>query len=137
MDAPNRTERIPVAISHLREIAAARVGATSLRRVAREIGMSPTGLRKFLDGAEPYAPTVHRLRVWYLRFAMTPSPAEIGPEDASAALAVLVHDLPETPGRQAADGMLESLGRSYEASGRGRPTWVAELRRRYGTAAAR
>ena len=136
MDVPNRTERTPT-IPHLREIAAARVGATSLRRVAREIGMSPTGLRKFLDGGEPYAPTVHRLRVWYLRFGVTPSAAEIGPEDASAALAVLVHDLPETPRRQAADGMLESLGRSYEASGRGRPPWVAELREQYGTAVSR
>lgn len=137
MDALNTAQRSPVTIHHLREAAASRVQATSLRRVAREIGMSPTGLRKFLDGTAPYAPTVHRLRVWYLRFGVTPSPAEIGPEDACAALAVLVHDLPETPRRLAADCMLESLGRGYEDSGRNRPGWVAELRQRYGAVAHR
>lgn len=37
----------------------------SLRQAAREVGMSPTGLSKFLDGAEPYARTVKKLRAWY------------------------------------------------------------------------
>ena len=37
-------------IRHLREAAQARVENTSLRSVAREIGMSPTGLKKFLQG---------------------------------------------------------------------------------------
>ena len=130
MEAPNKPDRMPANISHIREAAAARVLATSLRRVAREIGMSPTGLRKFLDGTEPYSPTVHRLRVWYVRFAAL-SDAAIAREDAEAALAVLTHDLAETPGRMAAGGMLESLGRGYEASGKSRPEWVAELQARY------
>lgn len=34
--------------------------------VAREIGMSPTGLKKFLLGTAPYSPTLRRLRRWYL-----------------------------------------------------------------------
>src|SRR5215212_7633430 len=43
------------------------LGRVSLREAAREIGMSPTGLRKFADGGEPYAPTVHKLREWMQR----------------------------------------------------------------------
>ncbi|HVH11557.1 MAG TPA: hypothetical protein VM759_00825, partial [Longimicrobium sp.] len=54
-------------IKHLRETAAARVENTSLRSVAREIGMSPTGLKKFLLGTAPYSPTLRRLRNWYVQ----------------------------------------------------------------------
>lgn len=131
MDARDPSDRNHASVQHIRETAAARVEATSLRRVAREIGMSPTGLRKFLDGTEPYTPTVHRLRVWYLRLSELPS-ADIGREDASAALAVLTRDLPETPRRSAAETVLETLDHCYRASGKGRPTWVAELRAEYG-----
>src|SRR6476661_8499936 len=97
MDIPNHEPR-HASIRHIREVASARVQATSLRRVAREIGMSPTGLRKFLDGTEPYTPTLHRLRVWYVRYAATPAD-EVAKEEASAALAVLTHDLSPTPRR--------------------------------------
>jgi len=37
----------------------------SLRQTAREVGMSPTGLSNFLNGAKPYTPTVRKLRKWY------------------------------------------------------------------------
>ncbi len=37
---------------------------TSLRQAAREIGMSPTGLQKFLHGGEPYVKTVRKLSLW-------------------------------------------------------------------------
>lgn len=117
-------------IRHIREVLTARVNATSLRRVAREVGMSPTGLRKFLDGTDPYSPTVHRLRVWYLQFANNPGP-ELEKEAASAALAVLTHDLSPTPRAEAADGVLDAVGRGYEQSGRRRPGWVSELRAEY------
>jgi hypothetical protein len=124
---PNQQDQKHASVRHLREVAAARVEATSLRRVAREIGMSPTGLRKFLDGTDPYAPTLHRLRVWFVRFAATPA-TEVAREEASAALAVLTHDLSPTPKRIAANGVLDTLARGYDASGRARPGWLADLR---------
>lgn len=117
-------------VRHLRETAAQRVRATSLRRVAREIGMSPTGLRKFLNGSEPYSPTLHRLRTWYLQYAAESHP-QVSAQDASAALAVLTHDLPPSSRRNAADGVLDTVARGYERSGRSRPAWVAELRQSY------
>lgn len=52
-------------IKVLREAATERVKATSLRAASREIGMSPSGLQKFINGAEPYGPTIRRLRAWY------------------------------------------------------------------------
>ena len=114
-------------VQHLRGMAASRVQQTSLRGVAREIGMSPTGLKKFLLGTAPYSPTLRRLRKWYLHHAALPT-GEVEYEDASAAIAVLTHDLPGEPRREAADCVLDCLGRGYDATGRPRPRWVAELR---------
>ena len=88
-------------VRHLREAARASVENTSLRGVAREIGMSPMGLRNFLHGTEPYAPTLRRLRNWYVRYAALRSGA-VHTEDATAALAVLVHDLAPAPRQEAA-----------------------------------
>ncbi|HEX8905830.1 MAG TPA: hypothetical protein VF771_13350 [Longimicrobiaceae bacterium] len=118
-------------VQHLREMAAARVENTSLRGVAREIGMSPTGLKKFLMGTAPYAPTLRRLRKWYLQYAALPAP-EVSYHHASAALVVLTHDLAPDPRRETSDCVLDCLARGYEASGRSRPRWVAELRAEYG-----
>jgi hypothetical protein len=117
-------------IKHLRETAAARVENTSLRSVAREIGMSPTGLKKFLLGTAPYSPTLRRLRNWYVQYASLQA-GEVAPQDASAALAVLVHDLSPDPRLATANCLIECVGRGYDQSGKPRPAWIAELQARY------
>ncbi|HEX6037766.1 hypothetical protein [Longimicrobium sp.] len=132
------TDQIPadprsVSIRHMREVAAARVENTSLRKVAREMGMSPTGLRKFLDGTAPYAPTVRRLRTWYVRYGAVQKGA-VETEDATAALAVLVHDLGPAPRRDAALTVLAAMDSGYERSGKPKPEWLTELRTRYAAA---
>jgi len=114
-------------IEHLRAAAAARVDHTSLRGVAREIGMSPTGLKKFLLGTAPYSPTLRRLRKWYIHHAALPA-GELGYEDAAAAIAVLTHDLPGEPRRDAAHSLLDCLARSYDDAGRTHPAWMQQLR---------
>lgn len=118
-------------VKHLRDAAAARVEKTSLRRVAREIGMSPTGLKKFILGTAPYSPTLRRLRKWYLQYAALPT-GEVAREDASAALAVLTHDLSPDARRHTSSELLEAVGRGYDLAGKGRPRWVAELRAEIG-----
>lgn len=135
MDDQKTRETRDSAIEHMREAAWSRVRNTSLRGVAREIGMSPTGLKKFLQGTSPYAPTVRRLRHWYVQYAALAEGALARP-DAEAALAVLVHDLPPAPQRETADGMLDCLGRGYERSGKPRPGWMADLRHAYQDAVA-
>lgn len=54
-------------LERMREVLARRVEATSLRHVAREVGMSPTGLQKVLDGADSYSRTRRKLERWYVR----------------------------------------------------------------------
>lgn len=54
----------PATPADLRNAAALAVEQSSLRSVSREIGLSPTGLKKFLNGTNPYSPTLRRLRRW-------------------------------------------------------------------------
>jgi hypothetical protein len=117
-------------IKHVREVAAAHVENTSLRGVAREIGMSPMGLRNFIRGTDPYSPTLRRLRNWYVRHAAA-RPANVQLEDATAALSVLVHDLDTAPRRRAALTVLDAVDLGYEESGVVKPSWITELRTRY------
>jgi hypothetical protein len=112
-------------VQHLREAAAARVEATSLRGTAREIGMSPTWLTKFLLGAAPYSVTLRRLRKWYLQYGATPS-VGITLQDARVALAVLTNDLTPATRRVISDCLLDCLGRGYDISNRPRPGWVTD-----------
>jgi len=135
MDQPHNApgQHRDATVQHLRQMAAARVERTSLRGVAREIGMSPTGLKKFLMGTDPYSPTVRRLRRWYLHnSALTTS--EVSEHDASAALVVLMSDLQPDPRRDAGHCVLDCLERAYDASGRTRPDWLRDLRGEFGRA---
>lgn len=45
----------------IRAAVADRVEKTTLRKVAREIGMTPSGLTKFIGGAVPYRRTLRKL----------------------------------------------------------------------------
>jgi hypothetical protein len=121
-------------IQHMREAIAERVRKTSLRRVAREVGLSPTGLKKFINGSDPYSPTVRRLNAWYLRYAALPM-GHVETEDAGAALAILVADLVSGPRLQAVGDVLACVGTGYEQSGRTPPAWLSELGARYQSAA--
>jgi DNA-binding phage protein len=116
--------------SHLRQVTAQRVAATSLRKVAREIGMSATGLSKFLDGNAPYLPTLNRLRNWYLRHAATPA-GTLSQEDAYAALGLLVHDLAPDARQGAIEAMLACMREGYQRSGQDEPEWVGALPARF------
>lgn len=117
-------------VKHLRETAQSRVDNTSLRSVAREIGMSPTGLKKFLQGTAPYSPTLRRLRNWYVQYAAVQS-GNVHEQDAAAALGILVHDLSPDPRRQTAACLLDCVGRGYDQNGKARPEWVSVLAERY------
>ena len=120
-------------VRHMREVAASRVENTSLRKVAREIGMSPTGLKKFLEGTAPYSPTVRRLRNWYVRYTAVQQ-SDVETVDASAALSVLMHDLGSDSRRNAALHVLDAVGSGYDQSGKPKPAWLSELRTQYAAA---
>jgi hypothetical protein len=56
------------------------IARSTLRTVAKDVGMSPSGLQKFLNGTNPYGKTRERLHVWYFREAGFSS---FGVEDAA------------------------------------------------------
>jgi len=62
-------ERDPAAfarqVAEIRATLRRHLDEVSLRQAAREVGMSATGLSKFLGGAEPYIRTVGKLRAWH------------------------------------------------------------------------
>lgn len=116
--------------ARVRAAATARVAATSLRSVSREIGMSATGLSKFLDGNAPYLPTLNRLRNWYLRHAAPREPG-LSEEDAHAALAVLVHDLSPEARHAAIDEMMRCMRAGYQATGQDEPGWIDGMVERF------
>lgn len=114
----------------MREAVTERAERTSLRTAAREIGMSPSGLKKFLDGNTPYTKTVHRLRRWYLQHAGD-AREELSEDEAYAALSVLVHDLPPGARAYTMATMVDCVEQGYAHTRRDVPTWVSGIRDRW------
>ena len=83
----------------LRRALTGSVSASSLRQVARDVGMSPTGLKNLLDGARPYSATRRKLECWYVRGGHMPDV-----HSALSALEVLVQDV-------APDERTQAMGR--------------------------
>jgi hypothetical protein len=99
------------------------VARSTLRAVAVKVGMSPTGLQKFLDGAKPYGKTQERLRYWYFREAgFTPYAVD----DAAYILRRLVGTLP-APDHGVA-GVLDAVEAAYNRAGMLAPEWVRLVR---------
>ena len=96
---------------------------STLRAVAKEVGMSPTGLQKFLDGTNPYGKTKERLRFWYFREAGFSSYAV---EDAAYILRRLVSTLP-APERGVAI-VLDAVEAAYRRVRMMPPEWVQLVR---------
>ena len=117
-------------VETLREASRTYVDATSLRQAARDIGMSPTGLRGFLDGAAPYVKTERKLRAWYLREANRGVQA-VSPEAASNALKLLVGHFAPAFGRETTLELMEVLERRCRDSQTPVPQWIGELRQQY------
>ena len=54
-----------VSLDVLREAVRVRVASSSLRLAAGEIGIAHTTLNGFLNGTQPYGPTLAKLSAWY------------------------------------------------------------------------
>ena len=84
--------------------------------------MSPTGLRNFIDGAEPYSSTRRKLTLWYTRSG---HPADRNA--ASTALAVLVQDLPPAARQAAVKEILAVLEMWHQKRADQTPEWISKL----------
>lgn len=114
-------------LERMRDALASRIEATSLRQVAREVGMSPTGLQNVLAGADSYSRTRRKLERWYVRETARHG-GTLDAHSVSAALHLLTRDLPPAGRRPAVDRLVDELEAAYTAAGRSTPPWLAQVR---------
>lgn len=110
-------------LDQLRSALADAVAQSSLRAVARAVGMSPTGLTNFLDGTQPYGPTVERLRQWYYVMAGV---HQIPPAQIATMLRRFVRTLPQPD--TGVTNVLAAVEISYHDAGMFPPEWVHKVR---------
>lgn len=109
-------------MARFRALARRRVRGTSLRAVARQVGLTPTGLSKILNGSNPQSATLSRLRSWYVW--QEEQPTALDSHEALAALLTLTSVLP-APARP--DRALEVLAVLREGFGDAVPPWWMEF----------
>jgi hypothetical protein len=109
------------------------LAVVSLRRAAREIGISPNALRNFVRGADPRSSTRHRLERW---LASRPGPSR-GPSVAAFVrlLERVTPDLPPTDATGLGRDVSRLLVDAYRRRRLPAPRWVRELARHYGAGA--
>ncbi|HEX5726591.1 MAG TPA: hypothetical protein VFX98_14040 [Longimicrobiaceae bacterium] len=115
-------------VETLREAARQHVDSTSLRQAARDIGMSPTGLRGFLDGADPYGKTTRKLTQWFVKERQVRSD-ELTAEAAGAALSLLVQHFAPRYREEISDDLLDVVDRRGREVRTPRPGWLVEMRK--------
>ncbi|NNC30440.1 hypothetical protein HKM21_14300 [Longimicrobium terrae] len=99
-----------------------KVHQTSLRAVARSVGLSPSGLSRFVDGANPNPGTIRKLRTWYRRHGTLPLAATA--DEAIAAVVVLCTDLPDERRAETMMDLLKLLRSAYRDFS---PEWLVAL----------
>lgn len=110
-------------VGRLREVAAGRVEATSLRRVARAVGITPMGLRYFLDGGEPRPATRRKLEEWFVREAANRG-RDTHTEAELAALALLERDVSARSRSEVRARVLAVYEEAFNSAQIPRPSWL-------------
>ena len=113
----------------LQDAVARQVARFSLRRVAREVSMSPNGVRDFLRGATPRSSTRGKLERWLAAQGRVTRPPNVG--QFVRLLAELSSDLSPRQTEQLGREIAALLVRSYEARRLSPPRWVQDLLRHY------
>jgi hypothetical protein len=121
--------------ARLVRLAALRVEGTSLRSVAGELGLSPSGLSKLLGGSRSQAGTRRRLERWVVSQRAGTPDAPSPPAEES--LRVLAHGLPSALHPPLLAELADAVAESYGRSGVDVPEWVAALRASAGDAPSR
>lgn len=118
-----------LALSRVRETVARWAEQTSLRQAARETGMSPTGLRKVLDGTRLHASTERKLVSWYMRHvAQQGGWGALDADTAAAALELLTAGIPPGQRQALVDAFLAMAEDGYRKANLPIPAWIESLR---------
>ena len=120
----------PQDLEHYRLALAAAIRRSSLRAVAATLGMSPTGLSQFVEGTQPYAKTIDKVRRWFLRNSGWEAEKA---EHIAEELRQIVVTLPDPD--LGVGNLLEAVERSYRSEGLTPPRWVERVKRRIGARA--
>ena len=129
MTAGSTVPTIPVPL--LRDGLAREAARFSLRRVAREVGMSPNGLRYVLQGAIPRSATRIKLERWLAGQGKVTRPPNLG--QFVRLLNELSVDLSPAQTLELGRALAELLVQSYEGRRLSPPRWVQDLLRHYRT----
>jgi len=124
------SDRAVTALERMRESVAMRVEATSLRSVARQVGMSPSGLEKFLAGGTPYTRSRQKLQDWWTREGHQPR-SDLSAEGIEVVMAALVRDLPPEKRGPTMKRLVRAVRGLYETQGAICPPWLEELSERW------
>lgn len=82
-------------IEGVRVLVRKRVGQSSLRAVADEVGMSNSGLYSFLQGGQPYSLVRKKLVAWFMR-AKYPEARHVAASEVDAAASLLAAYIRQT-----------------------------------------
>jgi hypothetical protein len=109
-------------VEELRAAVAVRVDRVGLRPVAREIGLDPKAVVKFLRGSHPRPPTRQKLERW-LTERVAPG-TEPSSSTVSAALNVLLQGVPPEARADAGLELSACLSAIYAKSKAPLPSWL-------------
>lgn len=123
MPAGPEQQLMPIIRTEVRE----RIERTSLRAVARDIGITASGLLKFTAGSQPYRKTIRKLEAWYMRQpGRTPERGESPSADTVAAAIRILALLPPAPRRaEFVDAILKQVNEAAPTD----PAWRQEFSR--------
>jgi len=127
MTAGSIVPTLPVPL--LRDGLGREAASLSLRRVAREVGLSPNGLRYFLQGASPRSATRVKLERWLAARGKVTRPPNVG--QFVRLVNELSVDLSPAQTLELGRALAELLVQSYEVRRLSPPRWVQDLLRHY------
>ena len=116
----------------LRDAVARETARLSLRRAAREMSISPNGLRNFLNGSAPRSATRAKLERWLAEQGRTSRPPNVG--QLVRLLNELSGDLAPHQTGQLGRDIARLLAEAYEARRLAPPRWVQDLLHQYRSA---
>jgi hypothetical protein len=118
---------LPVPV--LRDAVARETARLSLRRAARQMSISPNGLRNFLNGSAPHRSTRTKLERWLAAQGRVSRPPSVG--QLVRLLNELSADLSARQATELGRAIAALLAEAYEARRLSPPRWVQHLLRYY------
>lgn len=119
MAAPD--PRVPVPVPVLREAARLAVEASSLRAVAREIGITPMALSDFInkERRRRHSRTIFKLEAWY---------KGIPEQTVRTVLTMLFQHFPQGTRADDTEELLAFYARLHHKQGLQPPSWIKDVR---------